>query len=867
MKPQLYIITVLFLLLFSARSSASSVQRRTIKSGMSRIEKKYGYGFLYGGKVRKMLDGRYEDADISGMKMTEALKSVFSAGNIRWTVYENARTIVLTAPETSSASAENGSFCVTGQVTDASTGESLPGAGVVFSDGTGAYSDTLGRYSHKICGGKTRLLFSYIGYKTLTCDMYIDRDVSIDIALRPDLKIKSSKVSSNMAGHADTVRAECVVTPSEFLCAGEAAVLGETDIMKRLYTFPGVHGGTTGISGIYVRGNGPDENLVMVDGVPIYAPEHMFGLVSAFTPENMDNMTLYKGAVPAEYGGRLSGVINVDTSDGDMTSVKGCASVGLVSGNIHVDGPLCKEKASLSFGARMSHTLLFDKLLDIAGLNLNSGFADVSLKVAYRLNWRDSISVLSYAGYDRFWNREGKDADSQNYNAQWGNALLSFRWRHEFDCGMISDMSASFNGYRVRTKSDALEIFSRPSPDYGTSTFDRKSELGDARIRAGFRYSAGSAHRLSFGTELVRHSSLPDKMQARIYTETGASYSCWPGYRIRSGEISIYAEDNINVMDRASLSAGLRLNLLHTDSHLYLIPEPRFSARFALCHGLSLDASYSRMSQSVHRLISGTLSIPTEIWFPVTGRIRPAVSDICSVGSSYDGIPGWKFSAEVYYKRMANVAEPKYVNGAWASLAGGNLENNIITGKGRAYGMELYAGKTAGKLTASASYTLSWSERKFPGSQVNDGKWFPYTYDRRHNMRIEGTWRINGSIGISADWVYMSGSYFTVPSMRALRVAPDGKFFCEPDAGERNNYHLRPTHHLDVSVNLYRQKRHGNRTISLGMYNVYGAQNPDWVILKGDYEYHEGGKRIEHVYVSCRTFLAFVPTFNYTFRF
>lgn len=880
-----------------------SQDNETVSMNLDRLKERLGVRFVYDSELGKLLDKNYEGTSVEGLTLEKALGRLLEGTGIKWEVRGGYVVLTRDTPVRKR-------YTVCGYVTDEVTGETLIGAGVVASTGsatksvsatgrvgntgtgkegrsaagtTGTSTNNFGFYSLTIPEGEVELTYSYIGCAARTKRINLKKNLTLNVALAPSAEIKSARITARKDAGIRSTYMGAIEVPHE-LIANTPVVLGETDVLKTLQMMPGVQGGNEGFSGIYVRGGGVDENLMLLDGTAIYNVSHLFGLLSVFTPEAVKKVTVYKGSFPARYGGRVSSVVDVRTNDGNAKKISGSVTAGFLAEKFHLEGPLKNENTTFSLSARGMHTFLFDRAIKWAGSPLNYAFYDVNAKVSHKFSDRSRGWIGLYSGRDYF-RYEDKSKSSKrfygsdyepytmitgnenNLNLSWGNNVLSARWTYIFNNKLFADFTAYGNLYRMgihsvtenSEKSELGETFFRSVSDYS-------SGILDAGLKADFDYTPSTNHLIKFGGEYVRHGYRPEITKSnvrnvndsRVFADT--TYSDAASRRVNGNEMSLYIEDDISVGNRLTLNPGLHLSLFNVRGRFYFCPEPRVSSKFDISEDWSAKTAYSRMSQYVHQLTSGTLDIPTDLWVPITAEIRPVTSDLVSAGAYYTGLKGWEFSLEGYYKRTDNVLE--YKDGRLALSSSVNWEDNVSMGEGRAYGLELYARKVVGKTTGTLAYTLSKAERIFRDGSINDGRWFPAQFDRRHVINATVNHKFNSRIDLTASWAFLSGNCMTIPTRGSALITPSGDDVAVDYVSGRNNYRLPPTHHLDVSVNFRKQKRHGERIWNFGIYNLYCAQNPSWCVYDA-YEKEGEWKPA----ISKRSFLTFLPSFSYTFKF
>lgn len=777
---------------------------------------------------------------------------------------------------------------VSGYITDRASGETLIGAGVVCAAPTagGAVTNNYGFYTLTLPRGGVDLVYSYVGCSPEYVHIDLVRDTTVNMALSQAETLEAATVVSRKDAGIGSTYMGALEIPQEMI-QNMPVVLGEPDVIKTLQMMPGVQPGMEGFSGIYVRGGGADENLMMLDGSPLYNVSHLFGLLSVFTPEAVKKVTFYKGSFPARYGGRVSSIVDVRTNDGNSNGFHGSVSAGLLAEKLHLEGPLGSGNTTFSVSGRGMHTFLFDRLIKALGSPANYAFYDINAKLAHRFSDRDRLYLAFYHGRDYFrFSDEDKgygtvkteegsyqqySEDQSKVNLKWGNMLAVARWNHVFSSRLFSNASVSWTRYDMDLKTFTRDIVKSDYENYDNSyRYRYSSGIMDFGGRMDFDYTPVPQHLVKFGCEFVHHIYRPETERVREHNENGAAVK-----EDRKGnaspdrygsEFSAYVEDDMSLGDHFTFNPGMRLSLFHVDGKTYVMPEPRAALKYSFLDGWAAKASYSRMSQYVHQLTSGSLSLPTDLWVPITRDIRPVTSDVVSVGAYYSGLKGWEFSVEGYWKKLRNVLE--YKDGKMAFSSASDWEENVEMGEGLSYGVEFYVQKTLGKTTGTVSYTLSKSDRVFKDGTINNGARFPFIYDRRHNFCISLNQKLGRRVELGAVWTYMSGNWMTVPTRQTLIMGPDGEFVQVDYIERRNNFKLSPSHRLDFNFSFHKQKRRGERIWNLGMYNAYGALNPNWAVVDS----HEvkdpqtGESSYVHA-VSKRTFLLFLPSFSYTFKF
>ncbi len=787
-------------------------------------------------------------------------------------------------------------FTVSGTITDAETGETLIGAGV-FSGDKGTVTNSYGFYSLTLPEGETEISVSHIGYARFQVNVKLNGNRTMDIALVPDASIMAAEVTGWREAGIGAVGLGSQEIPQSVIRRAPM-LFGEADVLKSIQMLPGVQSGYSGSSGISIRGGGFDENLLLLDGIPVYNGEHLLGLFSVFAPEAVKKVTLYKSSFPARYGGRTSGIVDVRMNDGNSEGLHGSVTIGMLTDKAHLEGPI-DSLTTFSLTGRLMHTGLLDLAGRLFGLSTNYFFYDFHAKVSHRFSSSDRLYAGIYHGRDRFrFGMENHDyyhyydenyapydryTDNESrFHMNWGNTVAGLRWNHIFNGRLFSNTTASWTAFRSDLRAETgQKVDDDGFKTTSQSDFRYFTSIGDLTLRTDFEYTPSPSHAIKFGAGLTRHIFVPDgETLSEKETEEGkvvrdTLLTRYEGTHMSGMEASAYLEDEISIGQKLTLNPGLHFALFSTMGRSYPSLQPRFSARWDVSGDVVLKAGYSRMAQYAHLIPFARISLPTDIWVPVTDKIPPQVSDQWSVGGYYIGLPGWSFSSELYYKDIRNIVELR--NNRLAFAGADMWEQSIATGIGRAYGSEWMVEKTSGRLTGWLSYTLSWSERCVPDGSVNDGKWFPYTNDRRHKVSAYAEYSITDNIDLAASWMFASGNRMTVPVRHSLVLGEDGlseRLYIP----SRNNWTAPPTHRLDVSVNFRKKKDRGERIWNVGVYNLYAARNPDYLQPRVnsrhslpndpettvlDYENIPEGR----IYVMMSTILTVIPSFSYTRTF
>jgi hypothetical protein len=746
---------------------------------------------------------------------------------------------------------------ISGFISDRNTGESLLNASVYdFKSGKGIVSNNFGFYSLSLPAGEVELRCSYVGYTTQNFRFRLNRDTTITIRLNPSTELGSVTVYGGsprqefgvlgaQMGAIDVPIAQIKSVP---------ALFGETDVLKVLQLLPGVQGGTEGSAGLYVRGGGPDENLLLLDGVPVYNVNHLGGFFSVFNADALKNVTLYKGNFPARFSSRLSSVVDIHMNDGNAKEIHGNISVGAITSKFNLEGPLIKDKTTFNFSYRRTYAdLMIQPILwyiaktEGSGSSYSAGyyFYDLNAKVSHKISDTDKLFLSVYSGDDVIYMNMTDDysysgssnSDKIYMDWNWGNLVSAFRWNHIVNSKLFMNTTASFTRYRFdmtvgeeyKQKEDGSSTTSSDMYEVGY-----RSGIQDVALRTDFDYAPLPGHDVKFGATVLRHTFRPG-VSVLKYSETGYETSdfdtTYGDQNVYGTEFNVYAEDNMNIGPYLKANIGVNYSMFNVQGETYHSLEPRLSMRLLLSDKLSLKAGYATMSQYIHLLSNSSLSLPTDLWVPVTKRIKPMESRQYSAGLFYNLNDLIDFSLESYFKNMDNVIEYKDGAGFMGSTTG--WEDKVCMGKGWSYGVEFLAQKSVGKTTGWLTYTWSKSERKFdqPGQILNEGKVFPAKYDRRHDISLTLNHKFSERFELAGTWVYCTGNTGTL-ALNTYQSAqtPESDmyswYYDLDHVSGRNNYRLPAYHRMDIGVNFHKQKKHGIRTWNISIYNAYNQMNP-----------------------------------------
>lgn len=801
---------------------------------------------------------------------------------------------------------------INGYVSDAESGERLIGASVYDAlSSLGTVTNNAGYYTLTLSGDTCALQVSYVGYQPSTVyAMRLQGDTLLNIRLKPTSALLDEVevvAHQSISGPKSTQMSAIEVPVAQI--KGIPALAGEVDVLKAIQLLPGVQSGSEGATGIYVRGGGPDENLILLDGVPLYSVSHAMGMFSVFNADAVKNVTLYKGNFPARYGSRLSSIIDVRQNDGNSDMWHGNLTIGLIAAKLNVGGPIftakqlqarkqgdtIRAKTTFNISVRRSY---YDALISpiMAAVSASQGegtafggyyFYDLNAKVSHTFSENDRLSASFYMGDDVIYvNYNYKDkytyqgaTESEQYKTNLrttsGNIVAAANYEHRFNSRLFSNSQISFTRYLNHLKQSLQEKQDYADESY---SFDQSmlysSFLMDLSAKTDFEFLPSPKHTLRFGAEYTYHQFRPAINNFFIAEigedERGNPTSMKQDTTYTEGTLHghdavLYVEENYTPTSWLSLNAGLRGSLYSVNSKTYPSIEPRVGVRVLLYKDLAFKASYSYMSQYVHLLSNSSISLPTDLWVPVTKNIAPMRSMQAAGGLSYNICNQVELSVEGYYKQFKNLIE--YKDGASFFGTSQGWEDKVAIGDGWSYGVELLLQRKFGALTGWIGYTWNRSMRRFDreGMQINFGKPFRAKYDREHDLSITLKYQITKKIDICATFVYGTGNRATL----AEQVYSDPEQGKEIDyISERNNYQMPNYHRLDLGANFYLpHKKSGDPTkskggwlrtaqhiLSVNIYNAYCHKNPYLMFVSGN--------QLNQVSI-----FPIIPTLNYTFKF
>ena len=763
-------------------------------------------------------------------------------------------------------------YTISGFVRDSLTGETLIGANVMVNGKTkGISSNQYGFYSLTLEQGNYVIACSFIGFQPKLYVVKLDGNKQLNIELLPRVNLSSEVIVSTKKRDANVKNAQMgkFTLPIEQIRT-IPAFLGEVDLLKTIQLLPGIRNAGEGSAGLYVRGGGPDQNLILLDDAPVYNTGHLFGFFSIFNSDAIKNVSLIKGGMPAQYGGRLSSVLDVAMKEGNNQKFQVEGGIGLIASRVSIQGPLKKNKASFIISARRTYIDALTKpFVKKTSQFYGSGyyFYDLNAKMNYRFSDKDRLYLSGYFGRDVFDFVNGRQ--SLNVNIPWGNATGTLRWNHVFNKRLFGNTTAVYNDYNFTFKA-------------AQNNFEVKlaSGIRDLSLKQDFDLYPFTGHKIKFGGIFTYHQFTPSvvsgKQDSVVFKPNNAQIKY-------ANETGVYIQDDWEISDKLKINAGLRYSgfqqvgrykIYKTDDNGNRLDstvygrgetvknygglEPRFTMRYALNDETSIKASYTRNLQYIHLVSNAGTTLPTDIWVPSTYKVKPQISNLYAAGlfKNYkDNM--YETSVEVYYKQMQNQIE--YQEGYTPNTLE-DTENFFTFGKGWSYGAELFVNKTKGKLTGWVGYTLSWTWRKF--GALNFGEKYPAKYDRRNDLSIVASYELNKKWKVSAAFVYGSGNAATLPQRFYIVDA-----VLTQEYSRINQYRLPSYHRLDLSA-ILTPKRNENRKWKsewvFSVYNTYSRQNPYFIYFDQQGNPLSGTLTIQAKQVSL---FPVIPAVTWNFKF
>ena len=822
--------------------------------------------------------------------------------NTRKTSYSLILFIITLCFVSSKLSAQQ-KFTISGYMSDSDTGEELIGANIFEKNAlVGNVSNTYGFYSLTLPAGEVNLEVSYIGFANQQLQFNLNKDTTINFDLSASLELETVVVQADKLYRIEEdVQMSKMNIPVEQL-KKIPALLGENDVMKALQLLPGVQSGGEGQSGLYVRGGSPDQNLVLLDGVPVYNVSHVLGIFSVFNADAIKNVTLTKGGFPARYGGRLSSVLEINMKEGNMKEFKGEGSIGTLASKLTLEGPIIKDKMSFIVSGRRTYLDLLAKPIINAANNADNNssgssgneniglklfFYDLNAKLNYKINDKHRVYLSGYSGADVFGidyeYQSGFNNDSERFSGglDWGNLISSLRWNYKISNKLFANTTLNYSNYDIDIPTSFESTFEDGISGSGNTrtesvSINYRSGIEDYSAKVDFDYIPTPNHYLRFGANVIRHKYTPGVVSFEANFEETNIDTLIGNNVITSFESSVYIEDELT-RGKFKANIGLHASMFNVENTTYTSLQPRLGLSYLLPRDIALKASFSTMTQYINLLTSEALSLPTDLWVPSTARVKPQQSWQAALGVAKTFNDKYEFSIEAYYKELDNVISFKE-GSSFAFGIEDDWQDKITQGSGQAYGAEFFLQKKTGKTTGWIGYTLSWNNRTF--DEINGGNTFPFRYDRRHDLSIVAIHDFNDRVSLSAAWIFGTGNAFTLPRFSypteqntSTFVNSNGELITGTSTeevqslGQKNNFRMTNYHRLDLSLSLTKQKKRYLRTWVFGLYNSYFHSNPYFVIPRTIRSTDENGNSISKRVFSEVSILPIIPSISYQIKF
>lgn len=854
------ILSLFFLASLMNALSLHAQHRVTVEDMMEQVKQVYPVSFVYDASIK--LDIPYAGKHLDMNSLESALSTLFEHTGIQWEV--NGEYVILK---------KLSSYTLSGYVYQ-EDGETVINATVWdMTFHTGTLTNEHGFYSLTLNEGIHKIRFSHISSGEQLEEITLRGNKTKNIWLKSDYQIKEVVVTADLNSPLYTTQTGKVsLTAKDFVNGNN--FMSSPDVVKRLQNLSGVASGTELISGLYVHGGNNDENLFLLDGTPLYQVNHAGGLFSAFNTDIIKNIDFYKSGFPARYGGRLSSVVDVRTNDGNMREYRGSFTLGLLEGRIQFEGPIVKNRTSFNVALRRTWMdLLTAPTLAIINSsrrnkqNLRYAFHDLNAKVTHIFSEKSRADISLYSGNDFFKFRHKEylfDPEPTNvdkFSLQWGNFTASVNWKYIFSHKMFANITGVYTHNQSKFDYLSEEQLGYIEGLKGAIVKEQRnrSTIHDFGYRMEFDYRPNAWNHIRFGSNYMHHLFVPQNYYSKYDDASQNALTNQITSRYRSNEFTLYAEDDLSIGKRVKLNGGIHYTLFGISGTKYHSIEPRAAINFRLCDKVSLKVSYTEMSQFMHQLSATYLNLPTDYWVPSTARITPMKSRQWAAGV-YGKLPyGIRWSLEGFYKTMDNLIEYDGSSGM-LNPAADRWENEVRTGKGKAYGMETDVSYSNGRTSVDASYTLSWSKRYFPDFYP---AWYPDKFDNRHKFSVSISHKFNDRIDAYASWNYRSGNRITLPSQQVdAPVLPgvertnEGMLVYE----RPNNVSLPAYHRLDVGINFRKTTKRGfERIWNVSLYNAYCRMNPLYATVQQNPDGTFVGK--------AHGVFPVIPSFSYTLKF
>lgn len=759
---------------------------------------------------------------------------------------------------------------LSGYVKEKGSGELLIGVNVYLPEiGKGTTSNRYGFYSIPLPPGKYDVIYSFVGYQSYRTVVDLTDDQRLNVSLEPSVEITGVEVKAQRVEKISEVPQMSTIDLPVAQVKNIPALLGEKDVFKTLQLMPGVQSGNEGSSGLYVRGGGPDQNLIILDDATVYNANHLFGFFSLFNGDAIKSIELIKGGFPARYGGRLSSVVDMNMKDGNKEEFKSQVGIGLISSRIVLEGPIKKDTASFLFSGRRTYIDVLAQPFMPENEKVGYYFYDFTAKANYDFGPRDKLYISGYFGRDKFYVREDYQDELFKAGLFWENATGTLRWNHLYNQRLFSNTSLIYSNYHMKIYEEDRYMGSEYEMEY-------KSGIRDLSLKHDLDYFLSADHRIRAGIQVTLHKFSPS---AFVLKDSDANEYTEEINNIFTLESGLYIEDEANLTDRLKMNAGIRLSQFTHKKTTTLRPEPRLSLAFLLKENLSAKVSFAMMNQYVHLLSNTGIGLPTDLWVPSTDNVNPQRSWQLAGGFAKD-IPDQHLGLtfEGYYKHSDDILG--YREGTSFLLIDDptdaeefDWESTVTSGKSWSYGAEVLLQKKKGRLNGWIGYTLSWTWKQF--DDLNFGEKYFARYDRRHDISVVAIYELTENITFSGTWVYGTGNAITLPLAEYLAVShipttQDGEYnewyYWDSqyvnDYGKKNDFRMAPYHRMDLGIQFHKQKASSRRTWEISIYNVYNRKNPFYYYIAENWESGNGERVLKQV-----SLFPILPSISYNIEF
>ena len=869
-------------LLLMAAAFAQAQNTSSIKKQMEWLHQEQGVNFVYDATLN--VGRTYTGPELKGLSLQKALKTLFENSDINYR--QNGKYVMLFDKKTEKSKTKN--YTLNGYVRD-SIGETLINATVYdLTTGQGTMRNEHGYYSLTLPEGRHLLRITYVGYAELTASIELNKNRKADYILHETTQLGEIVVTGDLNSPVTgTQMGKRSLSQQDIKT--EFSLLSSPDVIKTIQRTSGVQEGVELVSGLYVHGGNNDENLYLIDGTPLYQVNHSLGLFSAFNADMVKNVDFYKSGFPARYGGRLSSVVDVRTNDGDMQKWHGSYRIGLLDGSVHFNGPIQKGKTSLNIGLRRSWADLiadpimwtFSSLSKEEKIRINYNFHDLNAKLTHIINDHNRLSLSIYSGadamtgkYEADWDGENLDKETTKNRLRWGNLNAALNWNIQLNPKLMGNFTVVYTHNRAN-------IFRLDDWRYGSSDrltvshneHETRSTIDDIGYRTEFDFRPSPRHHIRFGQDYIMHIFRPQTKSHNSYYQDdyeGDTISSSGSNRHTSHEVTFYGEDQITLNDHWSLNGGVNISLFSISGKTFVSADPRLALKYQISRYLSAKASYTMMTQYVHKISNSLLDMPTDYWVPTTKLLKPMHSDQLAAGLYAQLSKKWSASIEGYYKSSRHLLQYYSWNGLEPPAI--SWDSQVTDGQGRYYGLEADMEYRSERTSIYATYTLSWNKRKF--DEFYDG-WYYDKFDNRHKLNLTGRFKLSAKTEMYAAWTIHTGNKMTMPTQYAqlpmLPIDREGLSnvigdYDWGDANRQEHIYERPNnvtlpvyHRLDLGFNFFHTTKHGHQRIwNLSINNAYCHMNTLWTELDS--------LPNEKFRVKTIGWIPIVPSFSYTIK-